>query len=184
MKKSHQENNQSKHRTERERRWWRNRTGRPPSPQQMYQNICMWNSSHRTSLEHCQKTPDLQKGKPISEWGRAKDKSKKGDKEFGMGTCILGTESWRRKGFCILGKRLTSKVRGGELQNRRGKHSETGVPKAKWRNFTTEIARGSHACGKQGLGGNGGWLPWGYSEGANTTQSKRTRKNPGTTSVC
>lgn len=149
----------------------------------------LWNVARRPQIyRKASQSPRNEVGQKI--------KDKKGDKEFGMGACILGTESWRRKGFCILGKPLTSKVRWGELQNLRGKHSETDAPKAKWRNFITEIARGSHACGKQGLGveiqasglvlseRNGGWLPWRYSEGANMTQRKQTRENPGTTSVC
>jgi len=85
-------------------RWWRNRTGRPPSPPQIYQKIiCMWNNSHITS-EHWQRTPDFQKNKPISsESSRAKNKDKKREtKKFGTETCTPGRELWRKKTFQTL----------------------------------------------------------------------------------
>ena len=95
-------------------RWWRNRMGRLHSPQQIQKKIiCMWNNSHRTTSEHWQRTPNLQKVKPISlEWGGAKDKDNRETKDCGAGTCAPGRESWRWKSSPTLGNQLTGRVRG------------------------------------------------------------------------
>ena len=50
----------------------------PPSLQIHQKFISIWNNSYRTSSESWQKTPDFQKGKPISlEEGKSKDEDKK-----------------------------------------------------------------------------------------------------------
>ena len=57
-------------------RWWKNRMGRPLSPQQIHQKITgMLSKSHKTTSERWQRTPDTQKGSPLS-WkgGRTKYK--------------------------------------------------------------------------------------------------------------
>lgn len=72
-------------------------------------------------------TPDFQKGKSVStEWGKAKDTDKKGDKEF-LRWGDTGFLRWRlvpweegRTILCTLGNFLTSRV-SGELQNLRRK---------------------------------------------------------------
>ena len=53
--------------------------GRSPLSLQIHQKfISIWNKSYRISSESWQKTPDFQKGKPISlEEGRLKDEDKK-----------------------------------------------------------------------------------------------------------
>ena len=62
----------------------RNRMGRPLSPPEIHQKIIwMWSSFHKTASEHWPKTPDTQRGRPISErrWGQnIKDESR--DKGF------------------------------------------------------------------------------------------------------
>lgn len=114
-------------------RWWRNWTGKLPSPVKIHQKItCMWNNSHRTSSEPWERTAGVQKGKPIYlKWGRAKDKDKKGDK--GFGDSILRRGSWRRRSFQATGNPLTGGVIG-ELRNLRWKHNN-----AKRRKFCTEV---------------------------------------------
>ena len=48
-------------------RWWRNRTGRPLSPQQIHQtNISMLSKSHKTTSECRQRTSGTQKSSPLS----------------------------------------------------------------------------------------------------------------------
>ena len=160
MKKSHQENNQSKHRTERERRWWRNRTGRPPSPQQMYQNIiCMWNSSHRTSLEHCQKTPDLQKGKPILEWGRAKDKRQKRRQIIWDGDLHPGDRVVKEKRFLHTRKTPHKQGQGRgasepQREEQRDRCAEGKMEKLHhWdRTWLSRLWQAGAGCGGSGLG--------------------------------
>lgn len=170
-------------------RWWRNWTGKLPSPLQIYQKItCMWNNSHSTSSEPWERTPGVQKGKPIYlEWGRAKDKDKKGDK--GSWESILRRGSWRRRSFQATRNPLTSGVIG-ELGNLRWKHNN-----AKQRKLCTEVVpncnfqpkRSSHTpLGAEalavGLGPQGkdwGWTLWRYSKGVNVTQHSRTGETLG-----
>ena len=96
-----------------------------PSPQIYQKFICMWNSPHRTPSEPWQKTPDFQKGKPISsEWGRAKDTGKKD-------TVGLRWDLHPREGV-VEGKvftRLKTPRRQfwGEIQNLRGEQSNRCV---------------------------------------------------------
>ena len=54
-------------------RWWRNRMGRPLSPQQIQQkNIWMLSKFHKTSSECRQKTSGTQKSSPLSSKGGMK----------------------------------------------------------------------------------------------------------------
>lgn len=66
--------------------------GRSPLSLQIHQKfISICNKSYRTSSESWQKTPDFQKGKPISlEEGRLKDEDKKRDKGFQDGNLHFG----------------------------------------------------------------------------------------------
>ena len=61
------------------RRWWRDRTGRPLSPQRIHQKIIwMLGNFHKTTSENWQRTPGTQKGSPFSsKGGRTKYKRQK-----------------------------------------------------------------------------------------------------------
>ena len=63
-------------------RWWRNRTGRPLSPQQIHQkNISMLSKFYRTTSECWQRTSGTQKSRSLSsKTGRENIKDKKRDK--------------------------------------------------------------------------------------------------------
>ena len=177
---------------------------RPPSPPQIYQKtICLWNNFHRTFTEHWQRTPNFQKGKPISlEWGRAKDKDKTGDKGVWDGDLHPGKGVMKEEKFPQIRKLLHTGL-WGDLQSFRGECSETGPLKAKWRKFATEILlnvtlqlrSSSHAhvtCSKLGQGWRfrpqGSVLGVGpeltamksFWEGYVTLQ-RQTREHPGTT---
>ena len=73
------------------------------SPTNVSKLICMWKNSHRVSSECLQRTPDVQKGKPISEGSRAKDKDKQGDRGFLNRDPVLGRESWKRRSYYTIG---------------------------------------------------------------------------------
>ena len=59
-------------------RWWRSKTWRSPSSQEIHHKyIYMWNNSYRTRTECWQKTSDFPKGKKFPTYrGRAKEKTK------------------------------------------------------------------------------------------------------------
>ena len=148
----------------------------PPSPQIYQKFICMWNSPHRTPSEPWQKTPDFQKGKPISsEWGRAKDTGKKD-------TVGLRWDLHPREGV-VEGKvftRLKTPRRQfwGEIQNLRGEQSnrcvEGKMERISLRGlcWTALPSQKGWWAGRSGSGSRGwpegedqGWRPRRHSEG-------------------
>lgn len=119
-----------------------------------------------------------------------------------MGLAPQGSESWRREKFWTLGIPLTGRVREGALEPQRGEWWWQGAQETKQRKFTTEITAKQHfsiekqltrlhpqqrvEAGCQGTGSgirpqgeDQGWLPWGYSERATSTQWTESRENTG-----
>ena len=102
----------------------------PSSPQIHQKYIYTWNNSYRTPTERWQKNSDLPKGKkPSTYLGRAKEKRINRDKRIGTGPAPVGgavkEEKFPHTRKPLRGWRLW--VAEGELQSRRGEHSNRGV---------------------------------------------------------
>ena len=123
-------------------RWWRNRKGRPLSPQQIYQKIIwMLNNFHKRTSECCQRKPGTQKGSPFSlKGGRTKyKKTKKETKE-------LGTETCPGEGIVKMfphNRKPSHRQVCGEFWNLRGQHNQE---KNKQTNWKPKEYMSNHTC--------------------------------------
>ena len=149
--------------------WRKSKTGRSPSPLQIYQKkFCMWNTptEHLLNVGRWPQTSKKVSHSPQNEVGQ-KIKIKKRDKEFERRICILGWELWRRKSLRTLSEMPSpsrdegSSSEGKLLTVSSEGNTATSAWRAKQREFTTEIMSVStsqpraslHACYSEG-----GWV--------------------------